>query len=324
MAKGSGSRWSATRAMTRVAWRDPENISERLTLYAAQRLAGSARDWAEGVREARADTPLATIAEEVRSQSAGVARIDGAVSGTPFFIALVPGYLAYLWQEARMGLRIAALYGRDPATMRTAGEMWRCGGCTHAGGSRAGARRRRATRRRPRRCRSADRCASGSAAVYRLLVFGGFMAPPKDKSAEAGQEDEPEARAACAGRRHRGRDGDLAEHLGVPDHLHDRDGLGCESHCRQLGRRITRPSTAARAHAGGGDRGGRPARGRGHESGSPALRSLLFLSVAIPVGFVAYATMSATTGVNLIGAWGRSSRSRWSSRPSSWPPVGEA
>ncbi|MFL5847636.1 MAG: hypothetical protein ACJ76R_01695 [Solirubrobacteraceae bacterium] len=42
--------------MTRVAWRDPENISERLTLYAVQGLAGPARQWAEGVREVRADT----------------------------------------------------------------------------------------------------------------------------------------------------------------------------------------------------------------------------------------------------------------------------
>ena len=129
--------------MTRVAWRDPENISERLTLYAAQRLAGSARDWAAGVREARADTPLATIAEEVRSTSAGVARVDGAVAGTPFFLALVPGYLAYLLQEARMGLRIAALYGRDPATLRTARrDDGAPGDVPHAGGGRAGAHRR--------------------------------------------------------------------------------------------------------------------------------------------------------------------------------------
>ena len=63
------------------------------------------------------------IAEELRTQSAHVARIDGAISGTPFFIALVPGYLTYLQQEMRMTLRTAALYGRDPRDLRTSAEM---------------------------------------------------------------------------------------------------------------------------------------------------------------------------------------------------------
>ena len=52
-------------------------------------------------------------------QTAQVARIDGAVSGTPFLIALVPGYLAYLWQEAVMERRIAAVYGSDPREVET-------------------------------------------------------------------------------------------------------------------------------------------------------------------------------------------------------------
>ena len=60
------------------------------------------------------------IAEEVRIQTAQVARIDGAVAGTPFLIALVPGYIAYLWQEGVMERRMAALYGHDPGTSRPA------------------------------------------------------------------------------------------------------------------------------------------------------------------------------------------------------------
>src|SRR5215218_8140841 len=96
---------SGTRALIRIAYRDPEHVSERLTLYASQRLAAPSRDWAERVRRERSDTPPATIAEAVRTRSAQLARIDGAVAGTPFYVALVPGYLSYLWQEARMGLR---------------------------------------------------------------------------------------------------------------------------------------------------------------------------------------------------------------------------
>ncbi len=51
--------------------------------------------------------------------TARAARIDGAVAGTPFLIALVPGYLAFLWQEGRMERRIAALYGHDPRELET-------------------------------------------------------------------------------------------------------------------------------------------------------------------------------------------------------------
>ncbi|MFL5861187.1 MAG: hypothetical protein ACJ780_10440 [Solirubrobacteraceae bacterium] len=52
-----------------------------------------------------------------------MARIDGAISGTPFFLALVAGYLTYLWLEMRMTLRTASLYGRDPAELHTLAEM---------------------------------------------------------------------------------------------------------------------------------------------------------------------------------------------------------
>jgi hypothetical protein len=59
------------------------------------------------VRHERPDVPRAVIAEEQRTKSARAAAIDGAVAGSPFLIALVPGYIAYLRQEARMLLRTA-------------------------------------------------------------------------------------------------------------------------------------------------------------------------------------------------------------------------
>ena len=85
--------FSRSRELWRVVYRDPEHVSERLTLYTAERLGGPSREWAESVRRARPDTAAAKIADELRTQSAHVARIDGAISGTPFFVALVPGYL---------------------------------------------------------------------------------------------------------------------------------------------------------------------------------------------------------------------------------------
>jgi hypothetical protein len=68
-----------TRELMRIVYRDPEHVSERLTLYASQRLAAPSRDWAQCVRRKRSDTPPATIAEELRTHSAQLARIDGAV-----------------------------------------------------------------------------------------------------------------------------------------------------------------------------------------------------------------------------------------------------
>src|SRR3954463_9020497 len=112
-----------TKELVRIAYRDPEHISERLTLHAAHNLAEPSREWAENALRERPDASPAEIADGLREQSVKIARIDGAVAGTPFFIALLPGYISYLWQEARMGLRTAALFGQDPSTLHTAAEM---------------------------------------------------------------------------------------------------------------------------------------------------------------------------------------------------------
>src|SRR5947209_16402943 len=115
--------FSGSRELARIVYRDPEHVSERLTLYSVAGLADASVEWVEAVRSTRPDTPPAEVAEELRIQTAQIARIDGAISGTPSLIALVPGYLTYLYQEMRMTLRTAALYGRDPQQLRTAGEM---------------------------------------------------------------------------------------------------------------------------------------------------------------------------------------------------------
>jgi hypothetical protein len=169
--------WSGTRDFVRLVYRDPEHVTERMTLYAAERLGEPSRAWAGARLEAQPETPRVKIADDLRDQSAKVARIDGAVAGTPFFIALVPGYVAYLWQEARMGLRTAALYGRDPTTMGTAAEMLALRGVhptrERAQGALESVRDSgpppKPTGRRPLRV--------WVRSVYALLVFGGFLSP---------------------------------------------------------------------------------------------------------------------------------------------------
>lgn len=96
---------------------DPEHFAERAMLLATSRLAGPSSDWAAAVEDpAGAEAQL--LGDSVR-----IARVNGAVSGTPFLLALVPAYVAVLWQQARMTMRIAALHGRDPRDPAMAAEL---------------------------------------------------------------------------------------------------------------------------------------------------------------------------------------------------------
>ena len=103
---------SGSRELTAIVRRDPEHVPERLALFAVHRLGEPSRLWA---REALTDgADPGVVATKLRRQLGRVARIDGAISGRPFFLALGPGYLGYLREEAMMVLRAAALYGHDP------------------------------------------------------------------------------------------------------------------------------------------------------------------------------------------------------------------
>jgi hypothetical protein len=109
--------------LVRLAFYDPEHIPERLTIYSVDKQAESARSWAQRAREAEPETLVAVLADTQRRRTVSTARIDGAVAGTPFFIALVPAYIAFLRQEVRFHLRVAALYGEDPADPRIAADF---------------------------------------------------------------------------------------------------------------------------------------------------------------------------------------------------------
>jgi hypothetical protein len=88
-------------------------MAEHFALFAVARLRGESRRYAERLRARHPDVAPWMLAERVRAQAALIARVDGAVSGTPFLMALVPAYVAVLWEQARMVLRIAALMGHN-------------------------------------------------------------------------------------------------------------------------------------------------------------------------------------------------------------------
>jgi hypothetical protein len=291
--------FSGSRELVRVAYRDPEQVAERLTLYAAQSLGEPSLAWAQGARRAHPDAAPADLAEDLRVQSAKIARIDGAIAGTPFFIALVPGYLSYLWQEARMALRTAALYGRDPRTLRTAAEVLAMRGvhptveAAEAAliGVRDGPAPAKPDARRP--------LSTWVRSVRAILVFGGFLSSPTDDDRD-------------------GRSDRLRAVLGLliggaiwlitwvlPLTFMIAMAWSCETHTRQLGRRVlafydTDASTPRSAIAAAARQ-----RERGH-SKRQALRGIaLALSIAVPIGFVTYVNhVRQTVGLNWLGALG--------------------
>lgn len=288
-----------TRAFIRVAYRDPEHIAERLALYASDHLAEPSRDWAETTVKAHPDVPRVKLADDLRNRTAMAARIDGAVAGTPFLIALAPGYLAYLWQEGVMALRTAALYGRDPTDLRTTAEMLVLRG-VHPTPERAEAALR-ATRDAPPEKPTARRSLrTWVRSVRTLLVFGGFLSLPSEK--QEAPVRHPKLKAA------------LGLVLGgalwvttwvLPLTFMVAMAWACESHARELGRRVLAyyggEADSARAAIAAADR----KEDHGHDRRQLVRSVALFLSVAIPIGFVAVANhYRQDTGINWLAALG--------------------
>ncbi len=71
MSSGKPATW---RRMARLAYRDPEHVCERLTLFGSQQLGESSLEWAKRVREEQPDAPPALIAEDLRKETARVAQ----------------------------------------------------------------------------------------------------------------------------------------------------------------------------------------------------------------------------------------------------------
>lgn len=93
--------------------------------------------------------------------------------------------------------------------------------------------------------------------------------------------------------------------MGVPAYVHDRDGMGCETHTRQLGRRalIFYDGEAETAQAAISAARGRRDGGHGKRASLRAL--FVVLSVAVPIAFVAYVNhVRQSTGISWLAAVG--------------------
>jgi hypothetical protein len=110
---GSGRR-AGVASLLRLIRAHPERMPEYLALFATHQQAPSVREWAARHPEDPGSPAHDKLLREMRHDLLGFSRINGALSGTPFFIALVPAYLSVLREQVRTGLRIGAMHGRDP------------------------------------------------------------------------------------------------------------------------------------------------------------------------------------------------------------------
>jgi hypothetical protein len=239
------------------------------------------------------------IAEELRTQSAQVARIDGAITGTPFLIALVPGYLGYLWQEGRMVLRTAALYGRDPGELETSAEVLALRGVHPTVDAAREALLEVRDRPLPEKPASRRPLRTWVRSIYVLLIFGGFLSAPSEARDESAH---PWLKASFGFV--------VGATIWVltwvfPLTFMIAMAWSCETHTRQRGRRALifydgEAETAQAAIAASRER-----QDRGHGKRASLRAAFLVLSVAIPIAFVAFVNhVRQSTGISWLAAIG--------------------
>jgi hypothetical protein len=119
---GAGRR-AGLAVLLRLVRAHPERLPEYMALFAAHQQSPSVREWAERHPVALSSPEHDQLLREMRHDLLAFSRINGALSGTPFFIALVPAYISVLREQARTALRIAALHGRDPGAPQRPAEV---------------------------------------------------------------------------------------------------------------------------------------------------------------------------------------------------------
>ncbi len=272
---------SRGKMLATIAYRDPVHVAERLTLFGANNLAEPSQQWAERVQAAQPDLSKAQIAEKLRTKSAHIARVDGAISGTPFLIALAPAYMAYLWQEGRMVLRTAALYGRDPSTLTASAETLVLRGVhpnVEAASEALTKVREMPMPDKPEQRRPLKVWVS---AIYALLIFGGFLSAPGGEKARGARARLKATIGITFG---------LAIWVSTwvfPVTFMIMMAWGCESHARELGNRAVAFYGGEVGTAEAAIELAEDVHDKGHDRRDIVRATFLGLSIAIPLGIVA-------------------------------------
>lgn len=102
--------------------RDPGHASELAVLYTLPQFVAHVGAWRDGVVAQAGATPEQRARRMVR-RAVSVARTDGAVSGSSFYLGMPAAVISIFCHQAVLVLQIAALYGRDPADPARAAEL---------------------------------------------------------------------------------------------------------------------------------------------------------------------------------------------------------
>jgi hypothetical protein len=221
------------------------------------------------------------IAEELRITSANAAAIDGAIAGTPFLLALVPGYLAYLQQETRMMLRTAALYDHDPREQEVAAEMLALRGVHKTIEDARSSLLLTGGVPMPEKPKARRPLRTWVHSVHTLLIFGGFLKARSSKHKSASH-----ARLKAA----------LGFQIGatiwvttwvLPVTFMIAMAWGCNTQARQLGRRTLSFHDSDLDSAQAAIAADKQHEEPGHLKRQLLRITILILSVAIPIAFIA-------------------------------------
>ena len=103
--------------------RDPGQFFELATLYALPQLSPEVSRWSETWPTRHRDESLEVLARRANRESVRTAAYGGAVIGSSFYVGMVPATAMIYCDQVISILRIAALYGHDPADPLRAAEV---------------------------------------------------------------------------------------------------------------------------------------------------------------------------------------------------------
>jgi hypothetical protein len=103
--------------------RDPAHASEIAVRHALPQLTPHVARWWSTTSRAKPSEPADRIARRVLRRSAGVARRGGLITGSSFYVGMLPAVAMIYCEQLVVVLRIAAAYGRDPADPLRAAEI---------------------------------------------------------------------------------------------------------------------------------------------------------------------------------------------------------
>jgi hypothetical protein len=102
---------------------DPLHAPEIAVLYALPQLTPHVKMWWSKTRQARPSESSDRVAKRVLRRSAGVARRGGLITGSSFYVGMLPAMAMIYCEQLIVVLRIAAAYGRDPSDPARAAEV---------------------------------------------------------------------------------------------------------------------------------------------------------------------------------------------------------